>query len=60
MEVFIEHKGKFYEYEAIWNSEIFEKNKKTGFNDSPIVISTVRQSVYVSLNEWEETKSLGV
>lgn len=60
VEVFIVENGKYYEYQAIWNSEVFEKNKATGFNDSPIVNSSVRQSEYVSLSEWEETKSLGV
>lgn len=60
MEVFIEQNGKFYEYEAIWNSEIFERNKQTGFIDNPIVKSVIRESTYISLSQWEETKSLGV
>lgn len=60
VEVFISENGKYYEYQAIWNSEVFEKNKLTGFSDSPIVTSSVKQSEYVSLSEWEETKSLGV
>ena len=60
VEVFIRQNGKFYEYEAVWNSDIFEKNKLRGFSDSPIIMSVIRQSYCLSLLEWEETKTLGV
>jgi hypothetical protein len=55
VEVFLEHKGVFYEYSAMWNIDIEPNRKK-----SPIVNSNLRQSEYLSILQWEESKHLGV